>query len=381
MSNEIIIPISDITYVDKNKNIKVYNSEKHYGYYDNRSDNKLTKQILESKRPPLGEIELTFFEWCPINCAFCNHDKKSTIGMSKELMFSKLSIIDNFVKDSGKTVDVIQINFVGGELLADQLLDEYIPIYKEFINEVSKISKKYDIKIEGVWVSNFLFKNNDKILDFFKYLSTTDITNSLICSYDFSGRPTNSQYYQNIKYLKEYISSINIVATSDTILNMMKNNDEFFSEYLYNTFEIYIDDFIPDENTDSMIPSDSLMLDFLKFLYHNYPEVNPIKELVVNDVNSMSCLSLNKITIFPDNSISNCKWHRYKPSDFNTYKESKINYVDNAPQMKSFIDENECLSCEFFNKCGFRCYTQYDWGNRERDLTECLMKLFFRYIQ
>ena len=39
-----------------------------------------TKWILEDKRPKIGEIELTLFENCHLNCFFCHHDKKSTVG-------------------------------------------------------------------------------------------------------------------------------------------------------------------------------------------------------------------------------------------------------------------------------------------------------------
>lgn len=379
MSN-IHIPISDITYLDKNRNITVYNSKKEFVYNNTLDSNVIIKQILESKRPVIGEIELTLFEWCPINCSFCNHDKNSIIGKSENEILSKLEIIESFVADRASTVQLIQINFVGGELLADEILDEYLPIYLKFTKKLVDLSSKYDIDIEGVFVSNFLFNEPSQIKIFLDECNLY-IKTSLICSYDFDGRPTNSQYYTNIKFLENYISSINLVATNRTINKMMDMKDEYFSDYLYPTFNIYIDDFIPDNNTESYIPSDSLMLKFLKFLYITYPEANPVKELVTNTMNKMHCLSLNKITIFPDNSISNCKWHRYKPSEFDTYKNTEINYVDNAPQMEKFISENECLSCEYFNKCGFRCFTQSDWVNRIRDLDQCLMKLFFDYVK
>jgi hypothetical protein len=45
------------------------------------------------------------------------------------------------------------------------------------------------------------------------------------------------------------------------------------------------------------------------------------------------------------------------------------------------MDENGCLSCQWYNKCGFRCYTQWDWKNRERDLPDCIMRMWFNYME
>lgn len=51
-----------------------------------------TKLLLEAKRPDIAEIEMTLFENCHLNCSFCHHDKKSTVGLSREEIFSKLDL-------------------------------------------------------------------------------------------------------------------------------------------------------------------------------------------------------------------------------------------------------------------------------------------------
>lgn len=374
---EINIPVSSV-YKDKKNIINVYNETKHYGYYDNRNDNIHIKQILESKRPNIAEVELTLFENCDINCSFCYHDKKSTIGLQYDEMISKLEIIENFFKDRQGTVDFMQINVVGGELFQDNLIENgYLNYYHNLSIEIQKFADKYGYELEIVWVSNFLFKDANAIVQF---INKSNIKSSLIVSYDFDGRPTNKRYFDNIKILEEFISSVNIVATIGTITSMMDASDSFF-EYIYKTFPVYIDDYIPDDVGENLTPPDSMMLNFYKFLYQNYPNVVNISELLENEENPMGCLSLNKITIFPDNSISNCKWGRYQPKNFETYKDSKVNYQDNAPQMERHLNHFNCLSCEFYKRCKFRCYTQWDFiTSNIHDHPGCWIKDFFKYI-
>ncbi len=124
-----------------------------------------------------------------------------------------------------------------------------------------------------------------------------------------------------------------------------------------------------------IISQTTLYLQFLKFISNHYPDIAPYAALINNDKNEMHCLALNKVTIFPDNSTSNCRWDRYDDSDFNT----KLNRKDNTSMMQSYMDEHGCLSCKWFNKCGFRCYTQHDWTNRVRDTEDCVMRMWFNY--
>ena len=157
----------------------------------------------------------------------------------------------------------------------------------------------------------------------------------------------------------------------------MQDDDEYF-KYLYSRFNIYFDSFIPEKGTDDMMPSDSLIYEWYKFMADKYPKIRPVSTLLANEKNDMTCLSLNKITIFPDNRTSNCRWHQYDQNDFKT----EYNIDDNAGMMQAHLDEQGCLSCEYFQKCGLRCFTQADWRNRKQDMSnpKCPMKAFYNYV-
>jgi hypothetical protein len=336
----------------------------------------VTKSILENKRPTIGEIELTLFENCNIRCSFCSHDIESTEYMTLDDMMSKVSIIEKFMQERQGTFSLLQFNIVGGELFQDEIMEQMLERYLVVVRALKDKCEQYGFQMRVVWVSNFLFEKTDEIKQFIDTQREDDIDAHMIASYDFSGRPQSKQYYSNIKYLgPEYIISVNLVGTKQSIERFINKQDDFF-DWLYDTFEIYFDDFIPDKGTDHMIPSDSQFLEWYKYIADNYPKIHPVAALLENETNEMHCLSLNKLTIFPNNTTSNCRWHRYDQSDYVT----EFDIHDNAGMMQRYIDEVGCLSCPFYDRCGFRCFTQWDWKNRERDTEYCPMRMFFEYI-
>lgn len=335
----------------------------------------VTRTILESKRPSIGEIELTLFENCNIECDFCFHDKKSQVGLSYEEMLSKLPLVDGHLQKLAGRVDFVQVNMVGGELFQDQWMEEKCDQFFNLMLEIKQLADRYSLKLQSVWVSNFLWKKFEVIQRLLDRLVAADIPSTLIASYDLSGRPMSNRYYKNLDRMQDYISTVNLVATKQAIKALLDGGDPFF-DTLYANYTLFFDDFIPDKGSEWQIPSDTELLQFYKHIANRYPKVHPIKELIENEQNEMHCLSLNKITIFPDNRTSNCRWHRYDQSDFNT----EFDIHDNAGMMQRFMDENGCLSCPYFARCGFRCYTQWDWRTRERDLGGCVMKAFFDFL-
>lgn len=336
----------------------------------------VTRDILESKRPTIGEIELTLFENCNIECDFCFHDKKSLVGLSYDEMISKLPLVECHLDKLRGRVSIVQVNMVGGELFQDHWMEEKCEQYFDLLVEIKKLADIRALPLQVVWVSNFLWKKRDVIGRLMDRLIENGVPSSLIASYDLSGRPMSNRYYTNLSAMRQYISTVNLVATKQAIQSLLANNDPFF-DTLYQQHALFFDDFIPDKGSEWQLPSDTELLAFYKHIADKYPNIHPIKEMIENDHNEMHCLSLNKITIFPDNRTSNCRWHRYDQGDFVT----EFNIHDNAGMMQRFMDENGCLGCKFYARCGFRCYTQWDWKTRDKDLGDCVMRLFFTHLE
>ncbi len=337
---------------------------------------KTTKAILESKRPDIAEIELTLFENCPVNCHFCFHDKKSPVGLTRADMFSKIPLVAQFLDKQKGRVQLAQINLVGGELLQDRWMERLCRDYFGLLVALKPHFARNRLPMKVVIVSNFLFQKREVVKALIDDLRATHIDAHLIASYDFHGRPISSVYRQNIAYFgPNYITSINAVGTRQSIAAFQKNKDSYFQE-LYQNFNVYFDDFIPDPGSEDSLPSDREFYQWYRFIAEHYPKIQPVAELLNNRENKMHCLSLNKITIFPDNRTSNCRWYRYRQEHFNTQLDMK----DNAGMMQNFLDEMGCLSCRYFQRCGFRCFTQWDWKTRRRDMPQCPMQAFFDHF-
>lgn len=334
------------------------------------------KYALEPKRPDVGEIEVTFFTSCHLRCDFCFHDKDSTVGMSEAEIMAKLELVEAFFAKRQGTVSFMQLNMVGGELFQDSILDEYLPLYAEFTRRAKALSDKYGFAhFRIVYVSAFVFKRSDAVREFIVGLLDEGIDAHLICSYDVTGRPVNSQYARNVYELKPYIISINMVATVSTIKQLLDGGDAFFDQ-LYQDFTVYVDDYIPDVGHDDEMPSDTQLAYFMQHMLDNYPEAYPYADMLDSGPKPLHCLSLNKLTIFPDGSTANCLWNRYTERDFR----GGLNRHDNAARMQEHLQENHCLSCSYYQQCGLRCFVQSTWAGRVRDLEYCPMKLCFEYL-
>lgn len=343
----------------------------------------LIKKMLHKKKPVLAEIELTLFENCHLNCDFCGHAKKSTVGLSREEIMSKIDLIDGFLQKVDKDVKMVQLQLVGGELLQDYLIkDGFLEYYLELVKEVKGMCDEDGKHLQVMLVTANVFREREKVKDFLDRAKEI-VPFQLILSYDLEGRPMGKIWRDNLTYFQEYVSSINTVATKPAIRKLIDEGDEYF-QYLYENFEVFVDNFIPDVDTIHLIPTDDEHLEFLKFMSLNYSSVNPIAEIVNkykhpehndNRTVKMSCLSLNKITIFPDNTWSNCRWRRYKQENF----KNELVYEDNSNMVVDFLNENNCFSCEYYNKCPFSCFTQWSWKQRERS-PGCVNKKWFQFL-
>src|SRR6056300_1215207 len=83
----------------------------------------------------INEIIVVLFEHCNLNCVFCTQDHNSTLGWdSIEDKFPTIQSVYENQKKFGK-LDALHINFMGGELLSDQVPDEVFESYIRLLNK------------------------------------------------------------------------------------------------------------------------------------------------------------------------------------------------------------------------------------------------------
>lgn len=154
----------------------------------------------------------------------------------------------------------------------------------------------------------------------------------------------------------------------------MSTEDKYF-DFLYENFELFFEYYQPEANPEALMPSDKEILDAFLFLAKKYPNVSPIKDLVNNTQNRMTCYGLNSMTLLPDGSMARCRYMKQAPDSF----KHEVNYKSNSNITNAFLKENDCLSCEWFERCSFRCFVQADWAKRNPE-ARCIFKTFFETV-
>lgn len=327
------------------------------------------KQVLASKLPNSTEIELHLFEYCNLSCSFCGQDHKNKEGMNT--IVEKADQVIDFMDASPLRRHTV--NIMGGEIFNDDIPESVFSDYMSFYKKIRSYCLATGQFVQFNWVTNLIFTKN---IEHVKRLMFFTQNSKISTSYDFAGRglDINKQmiFKANLERFADKIGVVGFVLSRPSIRKYLANTDRYFKEVLYPNFPLYFDWYVPEGAADKMLPSEAEMLDALLFTAKEYPNIAPVVDLLENEYNEMTCFSLNKVTILPTGREVTCRYLEYKPEQFNT----PIDYSTNEPIIDAHITKNECMSCEWFNRCQFRCFVQSDWKELER-LDRCMFKIFF----
>lgn len=327
--------------------------------------------IIDSKVIKYAEIVVCLFEHCNMSCVFCPQNHNSTVGASEEEILSKVYPIVNWINSNTRSF-YFKVHVMGGELFQDTWTDKnFLLIYKKFITEIKKLVDPSK-KVEFNFVTNLVFESTDRVETFIKE------TNSLISvSYDPKGRYSKKDFdifKTNVEIFKPMISSISCVMTSQNIEHMLKG-DKYFT-YLYENFMIDWDSFLPSNDVaDYLVPKESRLLEFYKYLVDNYPNcINVLFFTENNQENKMSCTRGNSFTILPDNS------NPVGCSGSVLLKNPKTNDIASGVILERYFKKYNCFECEFFKKCPFTCFIKHEYSGNKDDLDACMYKETFKYV-
>lgn len=344
----------------------------------------LIKRILIDKTPQYTEIEVSFFQLCDLHCKFCWQDNYNDDGITS-IVDKSQTVIDYLEKNKKMLLPNIQVHLLGGELFEDQ--NDYYEDYYLFIKNIFDYCQEVlpEKNLLFVFLTNMNFQKQqtlNKLDNFVNKLKSEDIKFTLTTSWDPTGRPLagelTTQFHRNITYFKEDLSEITFVMTKQTIKKLLKDKNVYLS-YLYeNEFTLDYDYYMPTDTVHSQMPTDWELLNGIRYLLNKFPKIRKLQAFVDNHGNpgKLTCASLNKITILPDGTITNCKHLDYSPQDF----ETAINKESNADMILNFITKKECLSCKYFRDCPMSCFLMADHKkfSQNTQLDECLYKIIFR---
>lgn len=325
--------------------------------------------LLKDKLNDSTEIEIHLFEFCNLSCAFCGQDHDSRVGMSRREIHEKARRVIEFMDSNDKTSHIV--NIMGGEVFNDEVPDSLFDYYNEFYHLVNDWVKEHSQSVRFNWVTNLIYQNAERVLRLLEGKNNCFISTS----YDFAGRGLNlvksSLFERNLALFSDKITVIGFVLTAPAIRKILTKEDPYFLE-LYKKYPLYFDYYVPELSADKMMPTEQQMLDVFLYIAEHYPKVAPISDLLENERNQMTCYSLNKLTLLPNNREVKCRYIDYKANDF----ESPIDYLSNENIIEAHLDRAGCLSCPWFDRCMMRCFVQADWSGLVR-LEKCLFKTFF----
>jgi len=319
---------------------------------------------IQGKRPELGEIIVTLFEFCDLTCLFCNQDHDSVVGMDTVVdKFQQIKSAIDSLRLKGKKR--VAVHIMGGEVFSDKVDDKLFDDYATLVNLLREHQKTINFPIEISFVTNFIWTKRERIE---KFVEENDI--QIMTSYDPSGRfntNTLQTFLSNVEYFKDRIESVNVVMTKPNMEMFIKDNVPGF-EFLYNNFTVFFDHYGPGVNNKFLSPKDHDLRDFMIYMVDNWPNCEPFKSFPEKKKTlKMACMET--LTIMPDGYWGGCGLFEHL--------EKKIP-PKNVNEQKWFDDYN-CLECEHLNRCTLGCFMS-NHVNEMRTQEECWLKEVYDHV-
>jgi radical SAM protein with 4Fe4S-binding SPASM domain len=336
--------------------------------------------IDKSKENQKGELIVILFEKCNLACQMCYQNHTDDTGIDTVLdKFSTVVSAINSLKSKGKTSTTV--NFMGGELFADDVSDSVFEDYKILIHKIQDYSKSIDFPTVMHIASNMVWTKTNRVKDL---LDTTGV--NLAASYDPSGRfnsDTFEVFKKNLIEFNPYIKQVGTVMTNPSMKKFQSNNVPFF-DYIYNNFEVVFDHYTPQggdfyidprrQISNVLMPTDVELRDFHKFMIENWPNCYPFKDMHSKEHQPMSCMST--ITINPSTAIDSCATYDVKQEP----AIQVITFFGNLSKHKNqWVDDYDCLSCEHMPRCSFGCFINHHTKDL-RTQEACWLKEVYDFV-
>lgn len=312
-------------------------------------DNKLIPlvNLVEQKRGGNKEFFINFFERCNLSCSFCWQDHSDWTGIDQ-------------IREKAETV--IQqtragihydINVMGGELFMDELPQSVFADYLAFCERIHATVEDYQIN----FVTNLVFLQVERVLDFVRLLDSKGIRFSLCTSYDPSGRfnvETLKIFESNLPHFKLWLSNVSVVLTKPNIAHFQRGTADPVFDRLYADYPVFFDYYSPEKNYKALQPTDEALVDFFLWLNDHYPLAEPIRSFRERSSNTATCRS--SFILLPSGRTGSC---RILADTSQFHSDPKV--VDNIHESEArFIEHFDCLSCEYFQRCGLGCFLHSD---------------------
>lgn len=326
--------------------------------------------VLAQKKGATKEAHLILFEKCNLRCSFCHQDHDSTVGLDAEDIMRKGI---KLVEQSDLEAPIV-INITGGELFTDDIEDWMFGYYLALGQYLLQNFKHVKI----VYGTNLIYENTNRVQRILYMLKARCTEKQSVClatSYDPAGRFNPAQrdlFFKNLDQVSHWVETVNVVITRQNIDVFLNDREDAQVNWMVEEFDLYFDHYIPSERYEEHQPTESQIRQLYLKLAKKYPLSHPIaawKNQRFNDTTCRSTKIINK-----DGVVTTCWSEAGKDAVLDEGK----GLVAKQAAEERFIEHYGCLSCEYYQRCGLRCFLHHSFV--EGSTTECEIKLLFDEI-
>lgn len=326
--------------------------------------------ILAQKKGKYKEAHLILFEKCNLRCSFCHQDHDSRVGMTGEDILTK---VDKLLESTPKDVPYV-VNFTGGELFTDDIPEW---LFGYYLLAGQKVLDHFD-EVKLVWGTNLAYEDISRvrrlILALREYAPGRII--NIATSYDPAGRfdkASRKLFFRNVAMLQKYIDTVNVVITKQNIQSFLEGKEGDEMAWLVENFTVYFDHYIPSTMYEYIQPDEDIISDLYLLLNQKYPNSLPVRDWRENLFNETTCRSTKIVN--KDNVVTTC----WSEAGKNSILDEEAGLDAKAKAEAAFIEKYNCLACEYYGRCGLRCFLHHSFI-AEGLSDECRIKEMFDRI-
>lgn len=320
--------------------------------------------LLKKKKGQTKEAHLILFEYCNLRCSFCHQDHDSKVGLNS--IQEKVSKLIENTDQSDKYI----INLTGGELFLDEFDDG---MFEEYFQAGKRLLEHFEDAVL-VLGTNLVYRRVERVVELIERLRVYGEV-VLATSFDPAGRFSEDNkklFFSNLDKVAPYVQTVNVVITKQNIEYFLKGSGGEEFKALCDNFNVYFDHYIPSQMYEYIQPDEDLISQLYLFLNEHYPNSYPLKDWKQNYFNETSCRSTKIVN--KDNVVTTC-WSE-------AGKDSIIDEVGGlaakATAEANFMDKYNCIACEYYTRCGMRCFLHHSFIADGNDI--CQIKKMFDVI-
>lgn len=305
--------------------------------------------LLAEKKGRYKEAHLILFEYCNLRCSFCHQDHESKVGLDADLILGKVETLIN----NSDPNDSYVINMTGGELFLDEIPDWMFGYYLAAGQRLLEHFK--DVKL--VWGTNLIYEDTSRVERLVSMLRPYGHV-CLATSYDPAGRFNESQralFFKNLDRLGHLVETVNVVITKQNIQTFLDGKEGTEFAYMCQKHDVYFDHYIPSNLYTYHQPDEDLISQLYILLNERYPDSYPIKAWKANQFNETTCRSTKIVN--KDGVVTTCWSEAGKDSILDEHE----GLLAKAQAEQDFIDKYDCFSCDYYNRCGMRCFLHHSF--------------------